>query len=187
MTDHACRCVRRGACGGARRTLSRSSHLACMHKSDVGGIVRGIKDERIVRGRRRPSRASPPTPRACALERMAPLADGVELILRLRLGRQFRRAAHAGIGGVFTELLSTCSSALSGGRTRRPTARRTARRATSAGRARPAPLDVAAAARAAAALSRFGARSPRSPPSRVNPLPSSPGRHRSRRAPRLVR
>jgi hypothetical protein len=142
-----------------------------LHKSDRGGVVLGIEDEEALR-----AAVADLTQRLGArklsVERMAPLADGVELIVGARRDPRFGPLVLVGLGGVFAEILDDVAVALA------PT---TAAEAESlirslrgapllaGARGRP-PLDVAAAAEAVAALSRAVAACPAVEELDVNPL-----------------
>jgi acyl-CoA synthetase (NDP forming) len=149
---------------------------ALLHKSDAGGVALRLADETgllaaLARFRERFGEAAP-----FALERMAPLTDGVELILGCRRDDRFGPLLVLGIGGVFAELFKDVRAALA------PVNEATAARllgelrgaALFGGvRGRP-PLDLAAVARAAAALSRFAAAHPEVAAAEVNPLLVTP-------------
>ncbi len=103
---------------------------------------------------------------------MAPLADGVELIVGCRWDARFGPLLLVGMGGLFTELFADVRAALA------PVDEDVAARligelrgaALLRGlRGRP-PLDIEAAARAAAALSRFAAAHPEVESAEINPL-----------------
>jgi acyl-CoA synthetase (NDP forming) len=142
-----------------------------LHKSDAGGVVLGIADAKALAAAVRDLRERLGQD-DLALERMAPLADGVELILGCRWDARFGPLLTVGIGGLYTEVLADSRTALA------PVDERTAARLLlelrgaallRGARGRP-PLDVPAAARAAAALSRFAAAHPEVAAVEVNPL-----------------
>jgi acyl-CoA synthetase (NDP forming) len=142
-----------------------------LHKSDAGGVVLGIADDEALaaavtdlRGRLGQT--------DLALERMAPLAEGVELIVGCRRDARFGPLLTLGIGGLYAEVLADTRTALA------PVDERTATRLLlelrgapflCGARGRPA-LDIDAATRAAAALSRFAAAHPEVAAVEVNPL-----------------
>jgi hypothetical protein len=103
---------------------------------------------------------------------MAPLAEGVELILGCRWDERFGPLLTLGFGGLFTELLADTRTVLA------PVDEETAERILLELRGAPLlrgvrgrpPLDVGAAAAAAAALSRFAAAHPEVAAVEVNPL-----------------
>lgn len=144
-----------------------------LHKSDAGGVVLGIADDETLLAavaglRERLGRDAGDL----ALERTAPLADGIEMIVGCRWDASFGPLLTLGIGGLFAELLADTRTALA------PVDEATAAKLLlelrgapllQGARGRP-PLDVAAAARAAVALSRFAAAHPEVAAVEVNPL-----------------
>jgi acetate---CoA ligase (ADP-forming) len=149
--------------------------LGLLHKSDVGGVVTGISDETALRasfGDLRDRLA----PAAFSVERMAPLGDGVELLVGARWDARFGPVALVGLGGVFTEVLSDVAVALA------PVDEATARELLLSLRAAPLlqgargrrEVDLAAAAAAVAALSRVAAAHPEIAEIEVNPLLALP-------------
>jgi acetate---CoA ligase (ADP-forming) len=149
--------------------------LGALHKSDTGGVALGLRDEpsllAAVADMER--RLAPP---AFTVERMAPLADGVELLIGARWDARFGPIALAGLGGLFTEVLSDVAVALA------PVDEARARAMLLSLRAAPLlqgargrlPLDVDAAAAALAALSRVAAEHPEVAAIEVNPLLALP-------------
>ncbi|MGN6379632.1 MAG: acetate--CoA ligase family protein, partial [Gaiellales bacterium] len=77
--------------------------LGTLHKSDAGGVAVGLVDaedlEQAFAGMA--ERLSPP---AFSVEQMAPLGDGVELIVGARRDPRFGPVAMVGLGGVYAEL-----------------------------------------------------------------------------------
>jgi acetate---CoA ligase (ADP-forming) len=149
--------------------------LGTLHKSDVGGVVLGLSEERAVEaafaGLR--ERLAPPT---VVVERMAPLGDGVELLAGIRWDARFGPVALVGFGGVFTEFLRDTAVALAP--VDEPTARELLLSLRAAplllgARGRP-PADLDAAASAVAALSRVAAAHPEIAELEVNPLLALP-------------
>jgi acyl-CoA synthetase (NDP forming) len=146
---------------------------ALLHKSDAGGVVLGLADAEVLAAavddlRERLGAGADDL----ALERMAPLAEGVELILGCRWDERFGPLLTLGFGGLFTELLADARTALA------PVDETTAERLLlglrgapllRGARGRP-PLDLGAAAAAAATLSRFAAAHPEVAAVEVNPL-----------------
>jgi acyl-CoA synthetase (NDP forming) len=145
---------------------------ALLHKSDAGGVALDLRDaaalsEAVTRFRERFGSET-----AFALERMAPLAQGVELIVGCRWDARFGPLLLVGMGGVLTELFADVRAALA------PVSEdgaahliRELRGAALLGSVRGSPaLDVEAAARAAAALSRFAAAHPEIESAEINPL-----------------
>jgi acyl-CoA synthetase (NDP forming) len=145
--------------------------LGALHKSDGGGVVLGIPDAarlREVHARLAPAELS--------VERMAPLADGVELIAGVRHDPRFGPLVLVGLGGLYAELLDDVAVALA------PVDAAAARDLLlslrgapllTGARGRP-PLDVSAAADAIAALSQLGAARPDLAEIEINPLLVTP-------------
>jgi len=145
--------------------------LGTLHKSDAGGVVVGIAGPEELRAavadlRRR---LDPP---GYSVERMAPVGDGVELIVGAGRDPRFGPVAAVGLGGIYTEIFGDVAVGLA------PLDVAEAERmlfslrgaALLAGaRGRPA-CDVRAAAEAAVALSRVAAAYPRIAEIEVNPL-----------------
>jgi acyl-CoA synthetase (NDP forming) len=142
-----------------------------LHKSDAGGVVLGLADADAVL-----AAASDLVTRLgtseLAVERMAPVSDGVELIVGGKRDPRFGPLVLVGLGGVLAEVLDDVAVALA------PVAEAEAEwlvrslhgAAVLAGvRGRPA-VDIAAAARAVAALSRAFAACPALEELDVNPL-----------------
>jgi acyl-CoA synthetase (NDP forming) len=136
------------------------------HKTDAGGVVLGIHDEPslVVACRSLERRGE------LSVERMA--GGGVELIVGVRRDVRFGPVLLVGIGGVYAELLRDVAVALApvdeAGAEELLRSLRGSRLLTGA-RERPV-LDVAGAAAAAAALSRFAAARPGIAEIEVNPL-----------------
>jgi acyl-CoA synthetase (NDP forming) len=144
---------------------------AATHKSDAGGVVLEIAGE----GALRAAYARVQTaldPERCTVERMAPLTDGIELLIGTRWDPRFGPVAVAGSGGVYAEILRDTAVRLAPvteveaeGMLR---SLRIAPLLTGA-RGRPA-LNMAAAASALAALSRVAAAHPELAELEINPL-----------------
>jgi acetate---CoA ligase (ADP-forming) len=149
--------------------------LGIIHKSDVGGVVLGLHDERAVATAYAGLRdlLAPP---AVAVERMAPLNQGIELLVGARWDARFGPVALVGLGGVFTEVLRDVAVALA------PVDEATASELLLSLRAAPLmrgargrpPVDLHAAASAIAALSRVAAAHPEIAEIEVNPLLAMP-------------
>jgi acyl-CoA synthetase (NDP forming) len=149
--------------------------LGQLHKSDSGGVVLGVGDEPqlehvYARLQRRLA------PDRCSIERMAPLQDGVELLLGARWDERLGPVVLAGAGGLYAEVLRDVAVALapvSPGRAE--TMLRSLRSAPLllGARGRPA-LDVAAAATALASLSGVAAAHPELAELEINPLLVTP-------------
>jgi acetate---CoA ligase (ADP-forming) len=149
--------------------------LGTLHKSDVGGVVLGLRDERAVAAAYADlrDRLSPP---AVAVERMAPLEEGVELLVGARWDARFGPVALVGLGGVFTESLRDVAVSLA------PVDEATARELLLSLRAAPLlrgargrpPVDLDAAAAAIVAVSHVAAAHPEIAEVEVNPLLALP-------------
>ena len=145
--------------------------LGTLHKSDAGGVVVGLADAAAVAAGAADMerRLAPP---GFSVERMAPLADGVELLIGARRDARFGPIAVAGLGGLYTEVLADAAVALA------PVGEDAAHELLlslrgapllTGARGRP-PLDVRAAAAALAALSRVAAEHPELAALEINPL-----------------
>jgi succinyl-CoA synthetase beta subunit len=145
--------------------------LGRTHKSEGGGVRLGISSVAELEADFSDLAARLQAP-AYSLERMASLATGVELIVGVRRDRSFGPVALIGLGGVFAELLSDVAVALAPVSAQQAEdlllSLRGAPLLTGA-RDRP-PLDVSAAATAAAALSELAAARPDLTEVEVNPL-----------------
>jgi acetate---CoA ligase (ADP-forming) len=149
--------------------------LGLLHKSDLGGVVTGIDDEPTLRGALADlgERLAPP---ALSVERMAPVEEGVELLVGARWDARFGPVALVGLGGLFTEVLHDVVVALA------PVDEPTARELLLSLRAAPLlqgargrrAVDLDAAAAAVAALSRVAAAHPEIAEIEVNPLLALP-------------
>ena len=145
--------------------------LGLLHKSDVGGVALGLVDDARLRDTVA-GMASRLGATAVSVERMAPLADGLEIIVGCRQDPRFGPVLVVGLGGVYTELLRDVRTALAPVDERHAEALLRELRGAPllmGARGRPA-LDLGAAARAAAALSRFAAAHPEVAEIEVNPL-----------------
>ena len=146
-----------------------------LHKSDEGGVLVGIADavalhaavERLI-ARLAPAELS--------VERMAPIHDGVELIVGARRDPRFGPVAMVGLGGIHAEVFGDVAVDLA------PVDPATAERLLrslrgapllSGSRGRPA-LDIAAAAAVAARLSHLAAARPDVAEVEINPLLVTP-------------
>ncbi|HWE13098.1 MAG TPA: acetate--CoA ligase family protein [Solirubrobacteraceae bacterium] len=149
--------------------------LGALHKSDGGGVVLGIPHavelERAYAGMQ--GRLAPP---ALSVEAMAPLADGVELLIGARWDARFGPVALAGAGGIHAEVLRDTAVALAPVDEAEAEAMLRSLRIAPlllGMRGRP-PVDLAAAAAALAALSRVAAAHPELAELEVNPLLATP-------------
>ncbi len=142
-----------------------------LHKSDAGGVVLGIADDEALTSAAADLVGRLGT-RELSVERMAPVADGVELIVGTKCDPRFGPLLLVGLGGVLAEVMDDVVVALA------PVDEREAERllrslrgaALLAGVRGRLPLDVAAAARAVTALSRAVAACPDVAELDVNPL-----------------
>jgi acyl-CoA synthetase (NDP forming) len=141
--------------------------LASEHKSDAGGVVLAIEDAVDLEAAYRQLPDG-----ACSVERMAPLDEGLELIVGVRQDPRFGPVLLVGLGGVFAEVFRDVAVALAPvGPAEAEQLLRTLRCAPLLDGARGRPrLDVSAAARAASALSHLAARAPWLAELEVNPL-----------------
>jgi acyl-CoA synthetase (NDP forming) len=149
--------------------------LGLLHKSDAGGVVVGIAgpDElrAAVADMRR--RLDPP---GYSVERMAPVGDGVELIVGARRDPRFGSVAAVGLGGIYAELFSDVAVGLAPldvAEAERMLRSLRGAALLAGARGRPA-FDVRAAAEAAAALSGVAAAHPGIAEIEVNPLLVTP-------------
>jgi acyl-CoA synthetase (NDP forming) len=149
--------------------------LGMLHKSDAGGVVLGLRDERSLAAAfaELKERLAPP---AVAIERMAPLDQGVELLVGASWDARFGPLTLVGMGGAFTEVLRDVAVALA------PVDEAMARELLlslrgapllTGARGRP-PVDLDAAGSAVAALSRVAASHPEIAEIEVNPLLTLP-------------
>ncbi len=149
--------------------------MGLLHKSDAGGVALDIAGDRELRTafadmRRRLSAA------AFSVERMAPRAEGLELIIGCRQDQRFGPVVLAGLGGIYAEVLRDTAMALAPVTEDEALGLLTGLRCAplmSGARGR-APLDAAAAARIAAALSVFAAAHPELAEIELNPVLVTP-------------
>jgi len=145
--------------------------LGSLHKSDAGGVVVGLEDEFDLQTAFTDlaDRLAPPS---FSVEASAPVSDGLELIVGTRRDPRFGPILLVGAGGLYAEVLRDVAVALA------PADDATAEQLLrslriapllSGVRGRP-PLDIAAAARAAAALARVAAEHPELGEIEINPL-----------------
>jgi acyl-CoA synthetase (NDP forming) len=149
--------------------------LGLLHKSDAGGVVLGLEDDAAVATAFADlaARLSPP---AFSVEHMAPLDDGVELLIGARWDARFGPITLAGLGGVYAEVMRDVAVALA------PVDHAEAKRLLLSLKAAPLlrgargrpPIDFDAAAAALAALSDVAARHPEIAEIEVNPLLATP-------------
>jgi acetate---CoA ligase (ADP-forming) len=149
--------------------------LGALHKSEGGGVVLGIPDAAALARAFDDMRARLAPP-ACSVEAMAPLADGVELLIGARWDARFGPVALAGAGGIHAEALRDTVVALAPvDQAQAETMLRSLRIAPLllGARGRP-PVDVGAAAAALSALARVAAAHPELAELEVNPLLVTP-------------
>ncbi len=149
--------------------------LGLLHKSDAGGVVLGIETEAGLERAFIELEAKLGADEY-ALERMARVDKGVELIVGARWDVRFGPIALVGIGGLFTEILADVAVALAP--VDEDEAQELLRSLRGAplllgARGRP-PIDMTAAARAVAAVSRVAAERPDLGEIEINPLLVSP-------------
>ena len=149
--------------------------LGTLHKTDAGGVRVGIADSRELEAAARGmhERLAPPE---FSVERMAPLGDGVELIVGARQDARFGPIALVGLGGIYAETFEDVAIGLAPlDPQEAERLLRSLRGAALLGpvRGRPA-LDVAAAGHAAAALSLLAAARPDIAEIEINPLLATP-------------
>jgi acyl-CoA synthetase (NDP forming) len=145
--------------------------LGLLHKSDLGGVTLGLADEAAVRSAVA-GMAARLGVSGVSVERMAPIDEGVELIIGCRQDPRFGPVLLVGLGGVYTELLRDVRTALA------PVDAAHVETLLHELRGAPlltgmrgrAALDIGAAVRAAAALSSFAAAHPEVAEVEVNPL-----------------
>ncbi len=141
------------------------------HKSDAGGVVLNISSETALRAAYARVQAAL-EPERCTVERMAPLSDGIELLVGARWDPRFGPVALAGSGGLYAEILHDTAVRLAPVTDTEAAAMLRSLRIApllSGARGRP-PLDIAAAARVLSALSEVAAAHPELSELEVNPL-----------------
>jgi acyl-CoA synthetase (NDP forming) len=142
-----------------------------LHKSEEGGVVLGLEDEEALTRAFEQLRARL-GPQELSVEEMAPVDAGVELIAGAKRDPRFGAVVLVGLGGVYAEILDDVAVALA------PIGEDHAERLVRSLRGAPLlegarghpPLDVAAAARAVAAVSRAVAACEAVAELEVNPL-----------------
>ena len=149
--------------------------LGRLHKSDSGGVAVGLRgpEDLTEAFTRMADTLSPPS---FSVEEMAPLAHGLELIVGAKRDPRFGPVLLVGAGGLYAEVVKDVAVALApvteAGAEALLRSLRVAPLLDGA-RGRPA-VDGSAAARAAAALSRFAAEHPEVAEVEVNPLLALP-------------
>ena len=149
--------------------------LGQLHKSDAGGVVVGIADAAAL-GVAYDDMHARLAPGEFSLERTAPLANGVELLIGARWDARFGPVALVGSGGVYAEVLRDTAVALAPVTEARPEAMLRSLRVSPllVGARGRAPLDVAGAAHALSVLSRLAAGHPELAELEINPLLVTP-------------
>jgi acyl-CoA synthetase (NDP forming) len=145
--------------------------LGALHKSDAGGVVVGIADEAALRAAVEAvvGRLAPPE---LSVEASAPVLEGLELIVGARRDARFGPVLMVGVGGLYAEIVRDVAVTLAPAdedEVAELMRRLRVAPLLAGARGRP-PLDVAAAARAGAALSRAAAEHPEISEIEVNPL-----------------
>jgi acetate---CoA ligase (ADP-forming) len=145
--------------------------LGTLHKSDAGGVRLGLADPEALAAAHADMGARL-SPEAFSVEAMAPLSQGVELLIGARWDARFGPVALAGLGGVYAEVMGDVAVALAPVRATQAERMLRSLRAfplLDGARGRP-PLDTAAAAAALVALSRVAAAHPEIAELEINPL-----------------
>jgi acetate---CoA ligase (ADP-forming) len=143
--------------------------LGLLHKSDAGGVALGISSAEELERRLSTMTTSEA---GYSVERMAPVGEGLEVIVGSVNDRRFGPVLVVGLGGIYAELLDDVGVALAP--VEEDVAVELFRSLRGAPlfdgfRGRP-PLDVGAAGRVAAALSRLAASRPDLDEIEINPL-----------------
>ncbi|HET7092155.1 MAG TPA: acetate--CoA ligase family protein [Thermomicrobiales bacterium] len=151
--------------------------LGLNHKSDAGGVILGLADDDALRAALADltERLDPP---GIVVEEMAPVAQGVELIVGARWDRAFGPIVLVGCGGVYAEILRDVAVALApvdAGTARALLGSLRGAALLSGARGRP-PLDIDGATEFIAALSALVAGHPEIAEAEVNPLLVLPDR-----------
>lgn len=140
-----------------------------LHKSDQGGVAVGLGDEAELEAafRRMASLGE-----ELSVEQMAPVAEGVELLVGVRRDPRFGPVLLVGLGGIYAEIVRDVAAALAPvGEEAAEALLRSLRAAPLlvGARGRP-PADLHAAARAASRLASLVSRHPRILEMEINPL-----------------
>jgi acyl-CoA synthetase (NDP forming) len=151
--------------------------MGLLHKSDAGGVVLGLGDEKtaVAAYRDLVTRLSPP---AVTVEAMAELSSGVEIIVGTQRDPRFGPVVLVGLGGVLTEVLADVAVALApvSGATAEELVRSLRGAALLEGvRGRPA-VNIGALAALVAAVSRLAAAHPEIAELELNPVLASASR-----------
>jgi succinyl-CoA synthetase beta subunit len=145
--------------------------LGAWHKSDAGGVRLGIANMRELEAAFN-EMTSRLHPFAFSVEQVAPTRDGIELLMGVRRDRSFGPVLVIGLGGVHAEMLRDTVVALAPiGTALADRMIRSLRGASLLLGARGGhPLDIAAAAQAAARLSELAAGRPDIAEVEINPI-----------------
>jgi acetate---CoA ligase (ADP-forming) len=149
--------------------------LGRLHKSEGGGVAVGLAGEAEL-AEELSRMATALQPEGYSVERTAPLAEGIELIVGAKRDPRFGPILLVGAGGLYAEIVRDVAVALAPASEDAAEALLRSLRAApllASARGRP-PVDVSAAARAAAALSRVAAEHPEIGEIEVNPLLVTP-------------
>lgn len=145
--------------------------LALLHKSDAGGIALGLQDEQQL-GDAFDEMSGRFSSAGFSVEEMALTSNGLELIVGVKSDRRFGPVVMVGAGGIYAEIFRQIEVALAPARFEELQAillRLPIAGLLTGARGRP-PLDIDAAARAAASLSEFVAPRTEIAELEVNPL-----------------
>ena len=148
--------------------------LGLLHKSDAGGVALGIEDQRALEAVL--AGMATLSTEGYSVERIAPVAEGAELIAGCIRDPRFGPVVLVGLGGIYAELLDDIAVALAPvDAAQAEELLRSLRGAAilAGARGRP-PLDVRAAAESIAALSRLAASRPDLAEIEINPLLVTP-------------
>ena len=150
--------------------------LGLLHKSDAGGVALRLGDAGALAAAQARMEAAL-APEGYAVERMVASVDAVELIVGCRRDPRFGPLVLVGLGGVYAEVLRDVAVALAPAEADELEELILSLRVASllTGARGRAPVDVAAVAQAAAALSRLAADHPEIAEVEVNPLLATPG------------
>lgn len=149
--------------------------LGLLHKSDAGGVVLGLDDDEAVASAAREMDEAL-APEGYSVEVLADTTDGVELIVGCKRDPRFGPIVLVGVGGIYAELLQDVRVTLAPAGVDELEALLLSLRGSGllTGARGLAPVDVRAAAEAAAALSRVAAGHPEIAEIEINPLLVTP-------------
>ena len=149
--------------------------LGLLHKSDAGGVALGLADDAAVAAAAADMHERL-APSGYSVETMVPTEGGVELIVGARRDPRFGPLVLVGLGGIYAELLRDVRVALAPASADELEELLLSLRGAGVltGARGRAPVDVRAAAEAAAALSRVAAAHPEIAEIEINPLLVTP-------------